>query len=135
VVGQNIKWYFYSFGDSLTPANTPLTDGITYYASQTIEGIESAERLAVTVNFVAGLTDIAFSGLQYYPNPVKDAVTFTNTSAIEKIAIINITGQTILSKNVDNTTAQIDLSGLSGGIYFAKITSDGKTRTIKIIKE
>jgi hypothetical protein len=143
VDGENILWYDTDGTVTGPPTGmgtplaltTVLEDGTTYYASQTINDIESVERLPVTVNFVAGLTDIAFSGLQYYPNPVKDVITFSNTSNIDNIAIVNITGQTILSKNVDNTTAQIDLSGLSEGIYFAKIASDGKTKTIKIIKE
>ncbi|HEU4790899.1 MAG TPA: T9SS type B sorting domain-containing protein [Flavobacterium sp.] len=49
ITGQSLKWY-----DSLTAGNllsnkTPLQNGITYYASQTINGCES-ERIPVTIN-------------------------------------------------------------------------------------
>jgi hypothetical protein len=143
VDGENILWYDTDgtvtgpptgMGTPL-PLTTVLEDGKTYYASQTVGGYESQERLPVTVHILLGIDSNTLSGLQYYPNPVKNTVTFSNTSNIDTIAIVNITGQRVISKSIDNTTAQIDLTGLSEGIYFAKITSDGKTRTVKIIKE
>ncbi|MEO7311657.1 MAG: FG-GAP-like repeat-containing protein [Chitinophagaceae bacterium] len=45
--GSNIKWY--SAGNVLLAATTPLANATTYYASQTVNGAESAQRLAVTV--------------------------------------------------------------------------------------
>lgn len=52
VSGVNIKWYD-PWGIQFTdPASTALVNGQIYYASQTINGIESADRIAVraTVN-------------------------------------------------------------------------------------
>ncbi len=46
--GANIKWYSVPIGGiSLTP-NTNLTNGTIYYATQTVGGFESTNRLAVT---------------------------------------------------------------------------------------
>ncbi len=46
--GTNIKWYSVPIGGiSLTP-NTNLTNGTIYYATQTVGGFESTNRLAVT---------------------------------------------------------------------------------------
>jgi len=48
VSGVNIKWYD-PWGMQFTdPANTALVNGQIYYASQTINGVESADRIAVT---------------------------------------------------------------------------------------
>jgi uncharacterized protein (TIGR02145 family) len=49
--GTNIKWYSNSLGGSPLSSTTLLTNGTTYYASQTINGSQSYNRLAVTVNF------------------------------------------------------------------------------------
>jgi len=50
VTGTNIKWYNAPTGGTqyTDPANTALVNGQTYYASQTINGVESTDRLAVT---------------------------------------------------------------------------------------
>jgi len=48
VTGQNIQWYDAQTAGNLLPTNTLLQNGVTYYASQTINGCES-ERVPVTV--------------------------------------------------------------------------------------
>ena len=47
--GQNIKWYDQLTAGTLLSNTTPLQNGISYYASQTINGCES-ERIPVIVN-------------------------------------------------------------------------------------
>lgn len=73
-----------------------------------------------------------------YPNPTKDLVTITmaDSKNIEHIEISNILGKKIqtlasLSKN----TISINLEAYTSGIYFAKITSDGKQAILKIVKQ
>ncbi|MFD2033961.1 hypothetical protein ACFSKL_04110, partial [Belliella marina] len=49
--GNGIVWYDAIANGNVVPANTPLVDGMTYYASQLddVSGCESSERLAVAV--------------------------------------------------------------------------------------
>ena len=49
ITGNSILWYTASTGGSVVPKTTALVDGRTYYASQTVGGCESKDRLAVTV--------------------------------------------------------------------------------------
>lgn len=142
VTGENIQWYNNDGttpppptepGDPL-PLTTLLTDGTTYYATQTINGVESVNRTAVTVHLILGLNDTAFAGLQYYPNPVKDVLTISNPNEIESVSISNSLGQTIDSVIVKSNNAEANLSLLSNGIYFIKIVSGSQSKTVKIIK-
>ena len=48
VSGTNIKWY--DQNGVLVPLNTTLVDGLTYFASQTINNCESTQRCAVKTN-------------------------------------------------------------------------------------
>jgi uncharacterized protein (TIGR02145 family) len=48
VTGSTIKWYSSPSGGSLLPSTTLINNGTTYYASQTINGFESIDRLAIT---------------------------------------------------------------------------------------
>ena len=53
VTGSNIKWYNAGTGGTLLPSTTLLVDETTYYASQTVSGVESTTRLAITVNKIS----------------------------------------------------------------------------------
>lgn len=53
VEGTNIVWYDSNINGNILPLITSLINGATYYASQTINGCESVNRLAVSVSIVA----------------------------------------------------------------------------------
>ena len=48
--GSGIKWYNASTGGTAYTGTEALVNGQTYYASQTVNGVESTARLAVTAN-------------------------------------------------------------------------------------
>ena len=52
-VGSNIQWYANASGGSPLAGTTPLVNGTTYHASQTVGGLESQNRLPVTVSIIA----------------------------------------------------------------------------------
>lgn len=144
--GQNIKWYsnqnpLSGKTTKLTEATLPLTtvlvDGTTYYASQTINGIESIERLAVTTKLSGSLStpDVVLPNFRFYPNPVHHTLTIDNVAVIDEIEIISVSGKSILNQKVNNAHSEIDLSNVSSGFYFLKVTSEGKVKTIKIVKK
>ncbi|MXN90052.1 T9SS type A sorting domain-containing protein [Flavobacterium sp. Sd200] len=55
--GDNIQWYADSTGGSPLSPNASLTDGAIYYASQTVNGCESADRTAVAVTLTTVTVD------------------------------------------------------------------------------
>ncbi|MBF4473286.1 T9SS type A sorting domain-containing protein [Flavobacterium sp. HJJ] len=141
----NIKWYLKESSttsktsktaETELPLTTVIVEGTTYYASQTINGIESKERLAVTTKLsTLGTNDFDITNFAYYPNPVKNILTFSNTSTIDEVSLISIKGETILIKKIKASHSEIDLSNISSGVYFLKIQSENKQKTMKIIKE
>ena len=147
VEGDNIKWYSSHnpldnkagklAAETPLPLTTVLVDGTTYYASQTINGIESKERLAVTAKLNGNLStpDFVLPNFKSYPNPIQHVLSVDNTSNIEKIEIISISGKSILEKKINNTHSEIDLSNVASGFYFLKVISEGQTKTIKIVKK
>lgn len=74
-----------------------------------------------------------FIGLKYYPNPVSNILNIENNNIIGNIEIISVTGQSIFKQNNNTNKVSIDTKKLSNGIYFVKITSENKTKVIKII--
>jgi Secretion system C-terminal sorting domain/SprB repeat len=112
-----------------------VQEGVTYYASQIVDGFESGLRLAITTTFAPlGTEDFVLTDFKYYPNPIKNTLTVSNSAIIDEIAITSLLGKTILTKKINNLSADVDLSGLSNGVYFLKVKSEGKEKIVKILK-
>lgn len=140
VSGENILWYNSDLGKIATssplPLSTVLVDGTTYYASQTINGYESTNRLPVTVTLSTLSTgNFVFHNFNYYPNPITNSLTISNNSTIDSVDVISILGQKIMHKNVNDLQATINLSQLSKGIYFVKVISESQEKIVKIVKD
>lgn len=146
IPGENIKWY--SAPNTSTaktskkatetplPLSTVLVDNTTYYASQTINGIESTERLAVTIKLgTLGINDFVIKDFIYYPNPVKNVLAISNTSLIDEVTLISIKGEILLVKRINNRHSEIDLSNFSKGVYFLKVKAEETEKTVKLVKE
>ncbi len=75
------------------------------------------------------------NGFSAYPNPVKDILNLAYTKNISSISVHNLLGQEVMSKTINATHSQVDLSRLSGGTYLVKVTVDGLVKTIKVVKQ
>jgi len=68
-----------------------------------------------------------------FPNPIHNILNIKSNIPVS-YTLIDLTGKTIISGS-SIVTKQIDLSGISVGIYFMVIESDGFKKTCKIIKQ
>ncbi|RXR19242.1 T9SS type A sorting domain-containing protein [Flavobacterium amnicola] len=75
------------------------------------------------------------NGFKAYPNPVKDIFKVSYTKNISTVSVTNLVGQEVLSKKVNALQSDVDMSALASGTYLVKITSEGLTKTLKVIKE
>ncbi|WP_294819833.1 choice-of-anchor L domain-containing protein [uncultured Flavobacterium sp.] len=144
VEGESVLWYDNSGQagppntadtDNPLPLTTVLADGETYYASQTVYGIESVQRLAVTVHTTMGNGRDLFEGFISYPNPVKDVMYISNTTAIDNVAVYSIVGQLVQRNAAGTDTVSLDLRSLAKGIYIVKVQSGNTEKTIRIVKD
>lgn len=73
-----------------------------------------------------------------FPNPTNDFVSISNSNAIERIAIYDINGRLIQTKQLDSNNAldkiTIDISDFESGIYLFVIKSDNGQQIERIIK-
>ena len=74
--------------------------------------------------------------VKVFPNPVLNNLTIENAGNIERIEICSLTGQVIIKSIHSGNKANVDLSGLSSGLYVLKVYQQNKvTNTFKIIKK
>ncbi|MNX72469.1 The GLUG motif protein [compost metagenome] len=92
---------------------------------------------SIVANFrliVLDIDDRNLVGLKAYPNPVNDVLNISYSQDISNIEIYGLLGQLIIAETVNDKQVQVDMSNLRSGAYFVKVTSDSKTKTVKIIK-
>lgn len=71
-----------------------------------------------------------------FPNPtnnVLNVVSGSDLSNTSTLSVIDISGQLISETTLTSKQTALDVSQLAAGIYFAKLTTDSKTNTLKFI--
>jgi photosystem II stability/assembly factor-like uncharacterized protein len=107
----------------------------TYYVM--VEGKGSATgnfSATISCEDVLGTTIFDEGQVSLYPNPVTDILQITAKTEINSVVIFNINGQQLLNKDLNSMQGEIDLSALSTGIYFARVSANNATETFKIVK-
>jgi len=72
-----------------------------------------------------------------FPNPTNNYINLKVRNESNEnifIEIINVNGQVLLSKKINNSLGQINISGYSKGVYFIKIDFENYIKIEKIIK-
>jgi hypothetical protein len=88
-----------------------------------------------TTDEALGTGNNKLNGFSYYPNPVKDVLNLTSSSAINKVNVYTITGQLVYTRNGSSQNEVCNLSQLTGGVYLVTIYTENETNRIKIVKE
>lgn len=82
-----------------------------------------------------GINNQELIDFKYYPNPVSDKITLSNSKEISEVTVYNFLGQRVLSSKPNTLTSTIDMSGLAPSAYFVEVLSEGKKETVKVIKK
>jgi hypothetical protein len=101
VTGSAIQWYANASGGSPLSNATTLVNGATYYASQTVSGLESQTRLAVTVNLINAPINAPQTA-----NFPQNICSNQNTIALNSSNVQGATGYQWTINGVNSTTQQ-----------------------------
>ncbi len=99
----------------------------------------SAEAIAIDYrDFEAINETFAANTFGFYPNPVNNVLTVSNSDriTIDRVFVSDVTGRVIISKEVfgeGNTT--LDFSKLNPGFYFVTVKGENRIFTSKIVKQ
>lgn len=117
-------------------ALTGLTAGSTLYLRVYEYNNDNAGTFGISA-YDGSLATNSFdnANFTYYPNPVKNVLNLLYTQDITSVSVFNLLGQEMLTKSINATQGTIDMSNMTSGAYFVKVTADNQTKTIKVIKE
>lgn len=137
ISGSNIVWYDAASGGNVLPSTTSIVNGQTYYATQTVSSCESSRTaITMTLGGCLGNDTFEFVGLKMYPNPTHDVLNIEYQEPIHKVEIVNLLGQTLINKNLNTASSQIDLSSYPTGTYLVKVyINEKQNKVYKVIKQ
>lgn len=113
-----------------------VTAGTTYYILLSTQ--PAPQSFAYTLNITEeslGTKPFDDSSFRAYPNPVKNILNLSYKEEMTAIKVFNILGQQVLSKNINATESEVDMSALHSGTYLVKAYAGEEVRTFKVIKQ
>lgn len=130
--------YTWSTGSNATSivVSPTINTGYSVSGNNTF-GCNSVGIITVSVSTCTGIQNInksTFGNLAVYPNPSNGILNIE----LENAGIIEITdvlGRIIVTEQLNAGSSQLKLGNNVNGVYFVKATVDGKTKTVKIVKE
>jgi len=114
-----------------------LTPGETIYIRVWEYNGDESEPFAISAyNSTLSTSDFESQNtLTYFPNPVKSTLRLRALQNIEIVSVLNVLGQEVIKTNPNALENDLDMSSLTPGSYFVKVTIDNLTETIRIIKQ
>lgn len=80
--------------------------------------------------------DVELNKFSAYPNPTFNNWTIKSLdTSIEAVEVYDLSGKLVLTQKVSATSVELNATGLSQGMYIAKILSQDGVQNIKLIKE
>ena len=114
--------------------------------SITVGTSDVTEQLSVTAedtngNWVVYTSTLSVGGVEVdltfnlYPNPVVDLVILDARESIQDVQIYDLMGRVVLSRSINSSKSQIDLSNLQNGVYILEAKINDQTAATKFIKQ
>jgi hypothetical protein len=131
--------YSYLWNDALTQTTataTGLCAGNYCVKITDLVSLCTTEKcVTVSDSPILGTDTIVKDQFNFYPNPVIDLLTFTNSKNMTSIKLYDVFGKLIDIIHPNSKIAKLDMSRFSSAMYIILLESEEKTQLIKVIKQ
>ncbi len=117
---------------------TVSKDGyITATGSFTVDASTMGGEMVTLDPIPTSIGEISSASVNIFPNPTSDFIN-VDLGAIEGeviISLINSNGGVVQRISSEESTTQVNVNGLSNGVYFINVSGEGFSETIKFVKK
>lgn len=89
--------------------------------------------LTIEKSTATAIGDEIASEVVFYPNPVQDVINVMTDAKVNKVEVFSLTGQKVLGDYTGSK--QVNVAGLSKGVYIVSVEADGQTLRRKVTKQ
>lgn len=111
---------------------TFLLEGVNDYRCEIHPGTMFG---TITVEPILAVEDKFTQNINWFPNPVTDALTVTSLFKIDAYQIYDILGNRVSAGSDSTNVLNVNTSDLQSGMYFVTLVSGDLQTTIKILKK
>lgn len=95
---------------------------------------DSSEQVFVLDN--SGIDEQASIIGSVFPNPTEGSINVqTKGNGAGTLDVVTLTGQKVMAKNINGPTHTVSLEQLPAGVYIIRITQDGKSSVVRVVKK
>jgi hypothetical protein len=104
-----------------------------YFVMAAFAECDSDSSNVVMADVVTGVNPLHGGNILIYPNPATDNIFVKSDYTIMNIEMLNYIGQSVYSRrDVNEKAMKVNVSNLTAGVYFVKVTTAEGIRTVKI---
>jgi len=126
------QFYATSWANWVWNVDNTWPDGV-YNVSVDFEGNTYTTVFGVNTNLSVNETESNQNLI--FPNPASESFNIHSNTTMKDVSLYDIKGKLVMTKTINATEAQINVSDLNPGVYLITIQSDGKINTERIIKQ
>ena len=116
-------------------SNNLTRDDLAQFLITSNLGVVYVDNIYFHKNTVLSVDEFNTSSFKAYPNPTNDSWNVvTDDTVINTIQVFDIAGRQVMAMKPNATRATINATALQGGIYFAKVSTDKGTSSVKLVK-
>ena len=126
---------------SVTYDNVESEDAVVQYGFQVLglnaNPVNEAAlgSVIVTSDEIAAVNDFNAINVSVYPNPTINKINIQSDEQITNVVVYNTLGQMVMNSAPDATNFSMETANLDAGIYFAKLSTEKGSKTVKFIKQ
>lgn len=91
--------------------------------------------VTATIQNCTGIKNPVAEAIAVYPNPAHNSLLVSAPDVISFVSVIDMLGKTIVVHKPDDTHATLDISNLTPGVYFVKVSAGGSTKLLRVVKQ
>jgi hypothetical protein len=102
-------------------------------AAGTLTPLTAGTATIAAIGASVGMDELNGNNIGIYPNPASTSVTIYSSTTLEKVELLSITGQLILTEKASGNQHRLNLTDIANGVYFVVVHDSAQKITRKKI--
>lgn len=95
----------------------------------------ASDTIVVNILPMSAAQEHSVPEIKLFPNPAGEMVAVQSAQTISQVRVYDLDGRVVLIRNINATQANIDLSGITTGVYIAETVTDAGTQRSRLVKQ